>query len=61
MFKENKIFHDRYIIIDYNYKKEMLFHLGTSIKDMGNSGSEINQIEDIDIYKEKIDIMLGKN
>ena len=61
MFKENKIFHDRYIIIDYNYKKEMLFHLGTSIKDTGNSGSEINQIEDIDIYKEKISIMLGKN
>ncbi len=61
IIKENKTFHDRYIIIDYDFKKELLFHLGTSIKDTGNSGSEINQIEDIDIYKEKISIILGKN
>ena len=60
-FKENKIFHDRYIIIDYNYKKEMLFHLGSSIKDTGNNGSEIKQIEDIEIYKEKIDTMINNH
>ena len=59
VLKENKMFHDRYIIIDYNYKNEMLFNLGTSIKDIGNSGSEIKQNNDIDIYKEKLDIMLN--
>ena len=35
-------FHDRYIIID----DKVLYHLGASIKDLGNKCFSINKIED---------------
>jgi hypothetical protein len=58
--KENKTFHDRYIIIDYKFKSEKLFHLGSSIKDTGKSGSEIKLNEDIEIYRNRIEELLNK-
>ncbi len=49
--KTNK-FHDRFIVID---NKEM-YHLGASIKDLGNKCFGINKIEDMEIIKKFLDI-----
>ena len=46
--KYTNIFHDRFIIIDDN-----LYHVGTSLKDLGKKCFGINKIEDKD-YLEKI-------
>ena len=51
-FKNNKSFHDRFIIID---KKE-LYSCGASFKDLGNKCFAINKIED----NEYIDLILKK-
>ena len=44
------IFHDRYIVIDYGYKAEELFHSGPSSKDVGNGVGTIVKIADIAAY-----------
>lgn len=49
--KTNK-FHDRFIVID---NKEM-YHLGASIKDLGNKCFGINKIENMEIIKKFLDI-----
>ena len=61
-FKKNhKKFHDRYIVIDYNAKEEKLYHCGGSFKDGGNSISTIDKIEEIELYKPSIDIVLNND
>ena len=45
-----RIFHDRYIVIDYGYKAEKLFHSGPSSKDVGNGVGTIVKISDIEAY-----------
>lgn len=50
----NDKFHDRFIIID---KKE-LYHIGSSIKDIGKKCFSINKIEDIDILNNLLDKMI---
>ena len=44
-FIDNDSFHDRFIIID----KKILYHCGSSFKDLGKKCFAINKIEDIDI------------
>lgn len=44
--KTNK-FHDRFIIID----NEEMYHLGSSIKDLGKKCFGINKIEDVEIME----------
>lgn len=44
--KTNK-FHDRFIVID----NKQMYHLGTSIKDLGKKCFGINKIEDIEIIR----------
>jgi len=48
IIKYSNIFHDRFIIID-----NTLYHLGSSLKDLGNKCFAINKIEDSE-YLEKI-------
>ena len=48
--KYTNIFHDRFIILD---KKE-LYHLGSSLKDLGNKVFGINKINDYDYVNELI-------
>ncbi len=59
--KENKEFHDRIIVIDFNYKNEIIYHIGQSIKDSGNSVGGIDIIVDKDKYRELITKMLINN
>ena len=59
--KENKEFHDRIIVIDFNYKNEVIYHLGPSIKDSGNSVGGIDIINDRLKYKEIISKMIINN
>jgi hypothetical protein len=48
----NNNFHDRFIIID----NKVLYHIGTSLKDMGKSIFAINLIED----NEYLEMLLSK-
>ena len=52
--KNNDLFHDRYIVIDFNSENEILYHCGHSSKDSGNSVSTIDRIEEKHVYKELI-------
>ena len=55
----NNRFHDRYIIIDYGYENESLYHSGTSIKDAGNKITTISKLEDTYAYNSIIDEMIN--
>ena len=46
--KQSEEFHDRFIIID----KEVLYHLGASLKDLGKGCFGINMINNINIINE---------
>ena len=56
--KNNDRFHDRYIIIDFDTEKEIIFHCGASSKDTGKRITTITKIEDQSIYKELINKIL---
>ena len=49
--KANNIFHDRYIILDYNMPDEKLYHCGSSSKDGGRKITTITKIDDTSLYK----------
>ena len=49
--KANNIFHDRYIILDYNTPDEKLYHCGSSSKDGGRKITTITKIDDTSLYK----------
>ena len=55
----NNRFHDRYIIIDYGYEYESLYHSGASIKDAGNKITTISKLEDTYAYNSIIDEMMN--
>ena len=46
-----KVFHDRYIYLDFGTDSEKLFHCGASSKDAGNKITTIMQLEDIAVYR----------
>ena len=54
----NKKFHDRYIIIDYNTNNEIIYNSGASIKDGGNKIATIKQLEYPEVYHELINDVL---
>ena len=58
MIKNNRRFHDRYIVIDYKKDKECIYHCGTSSKDVGNRVTTITEIEDRELYYPLIDKIL---
>lgn len=49
--KADNIFHDRYIILDYNTPDEQIYHCGSSSKDGGRKVTTITKIDDTSIYK----------
>ena len=62
MFKENNgLFHDRYIVIDFDSSNETIYHCGGSSKDAGKRISTINKIEEAVIYKNVIKEVLNHN
>ena len=56
--KNNKKFHDRYIILDFASNKEIIYHCGSSSKDSGSRFTEIIKVEDMEIYHPHIEIVL---
>jgi len=45
------MFHDRYVVVDFDTANERMFHCGASSKDAGGKITTIMQIEDIDVYR----------
>lgn len=56
--KNNTMFHDRYVILDYGTKSEKIYHCGASSKDAGKKITTITESKDKTIYKNMIDIIL---
>lgn len=56
--RNDKTFHDRYIIIDFNTSNELLYHSGASLKDAGGNISAIDKIEKSELYKDVIKKLL---
>ena len=62
MFKQNNgLFHDRYIVIDFDSSNETIYHCGGSSKDAGKRISTINKIEETVIYENVIKAVLNHN
>jgi len=59
--KNNNRFHDRYIVIDYNTKSELIYHCGASSKDAGKRITTITKIEEKELYKSLIDEILNND
>lgn len=53
------IFHDRYIVIDYQTADEQVYHCGASSKDGGNKVTTITAVTDGAIYHPVIDQLLN--
>jgi hypothetical protein len=53
------IFHDRYIILDYNTDDERIFHCGASSKDAGNKVTTITEVADRQVYHQLVDTLLN--
>ena len=52
------IYHDRYIVVDYNTSKERIFHCGASSKDAGNKVTTITEVTDRQVYHPIVDALL---
>ena len=59
--KNNNRFHDRYIVIDYNTKSELIYHCGASSKDAGKRITTITKIEEKELYKSLIAEILNND
>lgn len=55
MITAGGIFHDRYIVLDYDTSEEKIYHCGASSKDGGNKVMTLNLITDTAIYHPLID------
>lgn len=53
------IFHDRYIILDYNTSDEKIYHCGASSKDGGRKITTITLTEDTSVYKALVSQILN--
>ena len=52
------IYHDRYIVIDYNTATERIYHCGASSKDAGNKVTTITEVTDRQVYHPIVDALL---
>jgi hypothetical protein len=52
------IYHDRYIVVDYNTSTERIFHCGASSKDAGNKVTTITEVSDRQVYHPIVDALL---
>ena len=53
------IYHDRYIILDYNSDFERIYHCGASSKDAGNKITTISEVTDRQVYHPIVDTLLN--
>lgn len=61
LIKNNKAFHDRYIVLDYGLNTSCIYHCGGSSKDGGKRITTISKIEDNAVYKGVIDRILNND
>ena len=59
LVKNNSIFHDRYIAIDYGLSNETLYHAGGSSKNAGEKITTIRKIPEIKAYYSLINELLN--
>ena len=59
--KNNKRFHDRYIILDFNTDNYMIYHCGASSKDSGNRINTITKVFEKEVYIGLINETLNNN
>ena len=52
------IYHDRYIVLDYDTQNEKIFHCGASSKDAGDKVTTITEVADGQIYHQLVDVLL---
>lgn len=52
------IYHDRYIVLDYNSDSERIYHCGASSKDAGNKITTISEVSDRQVYHPIVDTLL---
>ncbi len=52
------IYHDRYIVVDYNTSMERIYHCGASSKDAGNKVTTITEVTDRQVYHPIVDALL---
>ena len=52
--KTNGMFHDRYIILDFDTDKEKIYHCGASSKDAGNRVTTITEVPEKQVYYDLI-------
>ena len=57
--KSGGIFHDRYIVIDYDSENEKIYHCGASSKDGGRKVMTITPTQDSSVYKNLIERILS--
>lgn len=53
------IYHDRYIVLDYNSDSEVIYHCGASSKDAGNKVTTISKVVDHKVYHQIVDTLLN--
>ena len=58
LFKNDKKFHDRYIVIDYTYPNEAIYHSGPSSKNAGYKISTITKIDEMKAYRPLLNDLL---
>ncbi|MBO7126657.1 ORF6N domain-containing protein [bacterium] len=56
--KTDGIFHDRYIMLDFDTENEKIYHCGASSKDAGNKVCSISSTADHNMYKPLIENLL---
>ena len=57
--KTSGIYHDRYIVVDYNAEAERIYHCGACSKDAGNKVTTITEVSDRQIYHCIFDALLN--
>ena len=57
--KNNGVFHDRFIVVDYGFDSETIYHCGASSKDAGEKVSVIATIERKEFYHPLIEKIVG--
>ena len=58
LFKNDNKFHDRYIVIDYTYPNEAIYHSGPSSKNAGHKISTITKIDEMKAYRPLLNDLL---
>ena len=53
------IFHDRYVVVDFGFETERIYHCGASSKDAGDKATTISEVPEREAYRELITSLQG--